>query len=119
MQTRELSGAGCRSVLREQAPSSCPSCVLVGVLTGYFRERVSGASFLVCIVGDKARFCFERTSGKSQLEPVSRKSRNFKGFSLVSRCSLYLKNGGDLSPQTSWSVSFLVSLQHILRTSGL
>ena len=30
-------GACCKSVLREQAPSSCPSCV--GVLT---RERVSG-----------------------------------------------------------------------------
>ena len=35
-------GACCRSVLREQAPSSCPSCVLVGVPT---RERVSGACF--------------------------------------------------------------------------
>ena len=35
-------GACCRSVLREQAPSSCPSCVLVGFLT---RKRVSGACF--------------------------------------------------------------------------
>ena len=35
-------GACCRSGLREQAPSSCPSCVLAGVLT---QERVSGACF--------------------------------------------------------------------------
>ena len=38
-------GACCRSVLWEQAPSSCPSCVLAGVLT---QERVSGASSPVC-----------------------------------------------------------------------
>ena len=35
-------GACSRSVLREQAPSSCLSCVLAGVLT---QERVSGACF--------------------------------------------------------------------------
>ena len=32
-------------LFHHSAPSSCPSCVLVGVLT---RERVSGASSLVC-----------------------------------------------------------------------
>ena len=45
-------------LFHHSAPSSCPSCVLVGVLTrervsgacfgSVFRERVSGASSLVC-----------------------------------------------------------------------
>ena len=34
-------------LFHHSAPSLCPSCVLVGVLT---RERVSGASSLVCTV---------------------------------------------------------------------
>ena len=49
------------------------------------------------IIGDKARFCFERKSVQSELEPVSRKSRNFTGYFRVSRFPLYLKNGGELS----------------------
>ena len=45
-------------LFHHSAPSSCPSCVLVGVLTrervsgacfgSVFRERVSGASSLMC-----------------------------------------------------------------------
>ena len=34
---------------------------------------------------------------KSELELVSRKSRNLKGYFRVSLFPLYLKNGGDLS----------------------
>ena len=40
--------------------------------------------------------------------PVSRKSRNFTGHFRVSQFPLYLKNGEDLSRQTSQSLFFLL-----------
>ena len=49
-------------LFHHSAPSSCPSCVLVGVLT---RERVSGASFLVCSV------FYNRWHGYVHTRPIS------------------------------------------------
>ena len=47
--------------------------------------------------------------------PVSRKSRNFTGHFRVSQFPLYLKNGKDLSHQTSQSFFFLLPLKHVER----
>ena len=56
---------------------------------------------------------------KSFLGPVSRKSGNFTGYFRVSRFPLYLKNGEDLSRQTSQSVYFLLSSKHVKRSAFL
>ena len=49
----------------------------------------------------------------SSHEPVSRKSRNFTGRLRVSPFPLYLKNGKDLSLQTSQSFFFLLPWKHV------
>ena len=56
---------------------------------------------------------------KSFLGPVSRKSGNFTGYFRVSRFPLYLKNGEDLSRQTSQSLYFLLSSKHVKRSAFL
>ena len=49
----------------------------------------------------------------SGLRPVSRKSLNFTGHFRVSQFPLYLKNGEDLSHQTSQSVCFLLPWKNV------
>ena len=56
----------------------------------------------------------KRTTPRNQ-RPVSRKSRNFTGHFRVSQFPLYLKNGEDLSHQTSQSFFFLLPLKHVKR----
>ena len=51
------------------------------------------------------------------LGPVSRKSRNFTGHLRVSQFPFYLKNGEDLSRQTSQSVCFLLAWKHVKRSA--
>ena len=49
--------------------------------------------------------------------PVSRKSRNFTGHFRVSQFRLYLKNGEDLSRQTSQSFFFLSPWKQVKRSA--
>ena len=49
--------------------------------------------------------------------PVSQKSRNFTGHFRVSQLPLYLKNGEDLSRQTSQSLFFLLPWKHFKRSA--
>ena len=49
--------------------------------------------------------------------PVSRKSRNFTGHFRVTQFPLYLKNGEDLSRQTSQSFFFYLPWKHVKRSA--
>ena len=51
------------------------------------------------------------------LGPVSQKSRNFTGYLRVSQFGLYLKNGEDLSRQTSQSFFFLSLWKYVKRSA--
>ena len=51
------------------------------------------------------------------LGPVSRKSRDFTGHFRVSQFPFYLKNGEDLSRQTSQLVCFLLPWKHVKRSA--
>ena len=63
----------------------------------------------------RAGYTSEQIIAVRGLGPVSRKSRNFTGHFRVSQFPLYLKNGKDLSHQTSQSFFFLLPLKHVKR----